>query len=181
MLVPFLIALALLTSCDMSRWYFRHGGTSAVAKNEVVTEQEMAHKSSSQTIVDSDHIRDTLTTKAVPELIDVDQQEEVFANGSTDAIQQEDLSQKNDVEQIIRKKNSRQQAASQSRQHINAGAYLWLLLLILLVLLIFIGLLTFLISWIFVPVAIALRIMLWTLMGVLALLLLLSICILLFS
>lgn len=176
-----LIGIFTLTSCNMSRWYFRHGGASATAKKEVVTEQERTTKSTSYQVVEVHELHDTLTTKAGPELVNVDQQEAASSTRSTDATQNEELSQKNDVERVIEEKNSQQQATRQSRQHVNAGAYLWLLIVMLLVMLIFIGLMTFLISWIFVPVAIALRIMLWTLTGVLAFLILLSICILLFS
>lgn len=179
-----LSVLLPLASCDMSRWYFRHGGKSSSGKSFVERPQRTPFKQPESAYPITN---DTVLS---------DQEDLVMShseNASNDAVAMAPESASTQLEAVAehqnhfpknsfqKEKSEQNQSASAQRMHTNPGPLILMLVVVFILALAMIGALIFLFSWIFVPAAIALRIALWGVLIVFGLYLLLFLGLLLFS
>lgn len=179
-----LIGILALNSCDMSRWYFRHGGKSSSGKS--VAEQPQTtpfNQSASGNVI----MRDTILSSK--EEIEISKPKNISTEALTvvpeSVVTQPKVPSKHQnhfpKNSFQKEKSEQNQSASAQRMHTNPGPLILMLVVIFILALAMIGALIFLFSWIFVPAAIALRIALWGVLIVFGLYLLLFLGLLLFS
>lgn len=179
-----IVPIILLTSCDMSRWYFRHGGKHQSEKSSLEHPQTTSFK---QPEYVHPIMRDTVLsfTEDVVITHPENTSNEPVTTVSESRSSQPEMtfeSQKQFPENTYKKETAEHNhSASTQRMHTNAGPLILLLILVFILGLAMIGALIFLISWIFVPVAIALRIALWGLLIAFGVYLLLFLGLILFS
>ena len=65
--ILFLAVLVGISSCDMSRWYFRHGGYQRTTKNKAVTDKQRASTSTTFTSGNESNFYDTLIAETYTE------------------------------------------------------------------------------------------------------------------
>lgn len=181
--ILFLVILVGISSCDMSRWYFRHGGKNRAAKSQTEIPQtvEFREDESAQSSYQDALILSREDTPVLP----LAKEDSPTRTNDPKTIENRDngmdVSPDSEVATQIQQSDQFNDSGSVKRMHTNPGPFILLLILVFILGLALIGTLIFLISWIFVPIAIALRIALWGLLIVFGLYLLLFLGLALFS
>ena len=165
----------------MSRWYFRHGGKKHATKSSTEIPGNVGfHEVKSTEATYSDTLILVTEEASFTSQTKEDKQENTLAPETTFE-QREITSSSIDAEESLSKQHFDKYNSSTStkRMHTNPGPMILMLILVFILGLALIGAMIFLISWIFVPVAIALRIALWGILIVFGVYLLLFLALLL--
>lgn len=179
-----LVPIILFTSCDMSRWYFRHGGkpqseksSPEYAKAPSQNQPESVRSNSQDTTIFFTDKQVSIISES-PQTLELERDSKTIFKQSPSTT----ATPKRFIENTRKKESEHHQhSASAQRMHTNAGPFIALLILVFILGLAMIGALIFLISWIFVPIAIALRIALWGLLIIFCVYILLFLGLILFS